>query len=113
MQIQASKLPRSRARYESYLDAEIETGLIRSTGTVLTVSDAGLFVATELNLPAGSRVAISFQIPDFTPVRVLGLVMYRSTHHERAGLGIRFLNGRSVAAGIEALKRWYEEFDLP
>ena len=104
--------PRSRPRYEAYLEATIETGCISSAGTVLTISEAGLFVATPLSLAPGTRLTLSFQVPDQSSVRIPGLVIYHAAHHERMGLGVRFLTS-GARGGVEAIRRWYEAYSIP
>ena len=102
---------RTRPRYEAYLDATIQSGCVTGPGTVLTLSEAGLFVATKMAFGVGSRLRIGFEVPDFSPVDVSGVVIYRAIHHDRSGFGIRFLSAES--GGVESIRRWYEEFSLP
>lgn len=97
---------RTRPRHEAYLDAYIDTGYVRASGTVLSLSDEGLFAATPLPLQTGTQVTLSFQLPDLAPVKLRGEIIYRTVRLERPGVGIRFLPTADTRSGPDAIKRW-------
>ena len=102
---------RTRPRYEAYLDSDIDTGAVLVEGRVLSLSDGGLFAATDLPLSPGTRVTLSFQLPDFSGVRIQGIVIYRAFHNDSLGLGVRFLGRRETddasRIGMEAIRRTF------
>lgn len=102
---------RTRPRYEAYLDVEIDTGWVRSDGTVLSLSEGGLFTTTDLPLVTGTRVNLAFELPDQRHVELSGEVIYRSVIHQRAGVGVKFVAERRSESAMTALSRWCRSFD--
>ena len=97
---------RNRPRYETYLDVEIDTGWVRSDGTVLSLSEGGLFATTDVPLLTGTRLHLCFQLPDESRVELAGEVIYRSIKQQRAGVGVRFVMERRTEDAMTTLGRW-------
>jgi uncharacterized protein (TIGR02266 family) len=63
------------------------------TGLSLDVSEGGLFVATYISIPIGTRLVLCFELPDGTSVEARGEVRWvrpEATDGERPGVGIAF-----------------------
>ena len=63
------------------------------TGLTLDVSEGGIFVATYLDFPIGTKLALCFELPDGTSVQARGEVRWARTEAmdgERPGVGIAF-----------------------
>lgn len=63
------------------------------TGLSLDISEGGLFVATYTTIPIGTRLVLSFELPDGTNVEARGEVRWvrsEATDGERPGVGIAF-----------------------
>lgn len=63
------------------------------TGLSLDISEGGLFVATYSTIPIGTRLVLSFDLPDGTNVEARGEVRWVRTEtndSERPGVGIAF-----------------------
>jgi uncharacterized protein (TIGR02266 family) len=63
------------------------------TGLSLDISEGGLFVTTYTSIPIGTRLVLSFELPDGTSVEARGEVRWlrtEATDGERPGVGIAF-----------------------
>jgi uncharacterized protein (TIGR02266 family) len=63
------------------------------TGLSLDISEGGLFVATYTTIPIGTRLVLSFELPDGTKVEARGEVRWvrsEAVDSERPGVGIAF-----------------------
>jgi uncharacterized protein (TIGR02266 family) len=63
------------------------------TGLSFDISEGGLFVSTYTEFPLGTRLVLSFELPDGTAVEARGQVKWRRTSAidgERPGIGIGF-----------------------
>lgn len=99
---------RKRRRYPAYLDADIDTGYLRGKGTVLSLSEAGLFTTADLPLRKGARVTVSFELPDLAPVTLDGEVIYEASHLDHLGLGVRFITNDATDDGIAAIRHFFQ-----
>lgn len=72
------------------MESTVESGCIRGSGRILSLTEAGLFVATPLAFSVGTRVVVGFSASDGSPVRLSGRVSSRATLRGREGLGVRF-----------------------
>jgi hypothetical protein len=71
-------------------------------GIVENLSAGGLFFAGR-HLPAGERIEIQFTLDD-EPIQATVEVLYRQSHGEGAGIGVRFL--RLSPGGVECIQRY-------
>lgn len=97
---------RTRPRYEAYLDVEIDTGWVKSDGTVLSLSECGLFATTDIPLHAGTRLHLCFQLPDERYVELSGEVVYRAVRQQRPGVGVKFVVESRTEDAMALLSRW-------
>jgi len=97
---------RTCPRFEAYLDAAIDTGWVRAPSTVLSLSERGLFTATDIPIKNGTKVTMAFDLPDAKPVCLYGEVIYRAVKHQRPGIGVKFVPQRATAEATRALESW-------
>jgi uncharacterized protein (TIGR02266 family) len=87
---------RDRVRCEVHIDIEVHSGERTHAGVTRDLSEAGAFVATELELEVGSTVELCVHLPSRPePLRCLGEVRWRrapgSVPGEPGGVGLRFV----------------------
>ena len=71
-------------------------------GFSLNVSEGGLFIATHMHRPVGTKIAISLALPDDgDPLALLAEVRWIREHRDdseaSAGMGLRFVDLSAVA----------------
>lgn len=103
-------IQRTHPRYQTHFDATLESGYVRAEGTVLSLSEEGLFIGTALQLPPGTRVTTTFRVPELGRLRIAGIVSYRASMREHEGLGIRLLATAASRQAMEAVQVWCESY---
>jgi len=101
---------RKDSRYVTYLDATLGDAKVAQGGVVLSISQGGLFVATEYHAPPGKKLTISFADPDGGRVEVEGLVIYRSICQGHEGLGMKFMVPNATQEVIESIRFWCQQY---
>ena len=84
---------RASSRRISQIELEFTEDSEFFTGLSQDISEGGLFVATYYVFPVGTRLALSFELPDGTPVDARGEVRWARNAERgdsRPGLGIAF-----------------------
>jgi uncharacterized protein (TIGR02266 family) len=87
---------RDRVRCEVHIDLEVRSEESAYSGVTRDLSEAGVFIATELDRPVGTLVELSLRLPNRSePCRCVGEVRWvRSPDADRdapPGLGLRFV----------------------
>jgi uncharacterized protein (TIGR02266 family) len=87
---------RDRVRCEVQIDIDVRSGSKTYAGVTRDLSEAGVFIATELNLGVGSTVELRVHLSATAePVRCLGEVRWRRAPGAEsgapAGVGLRFV----------------------
>jgi uncharacterized protein (TIGR02266 family) len=87
---------RDRVRCEVHIELEVTSDQSSYSGVTRDLSEAGVFIATELNRPVGTLVDLSLRLPNRSePCRCVGEVRWvRSADADRdapPGLGLRFV----------------------
>jgi uncharacterized protein (TIGR02266 family) len=80
------------------------------TGLTQDISEGGVFIATYRLFPIGSRLELSFDLPDGTKISTWGRVRWlreESPHGSRPGMGVEF--GELSEAMLEAIVRFCEQ----
>jgi uncharacterized protein (TIGR02266 family) len=86
---------RAHTRHDIDLEVTLESETNFYMGLTENLSEGGLFIATHLVRPMGSRVEVSFSLPNVKePIRAVGLVrwirVYSETSDTGPGMGLRF-----------------------
>ncbi len=84
---------RSTPRFFGEFELEFNYETHFFAGLTLDISTGGLFIATYQLLPVGTRLSLSFQLPDGTRLSVRGEVRWVRSGgegHERPGMGVAF-----------------------
>ena len=91
----AADVRRAHARY----DVELEVSLASETnfylGLTENLSEGGLFIATHVVKPMGTKIEVSFKLPHVAePIKVVGIVRWIREYSESSdtspGIGVRF-----------------------
>lgn len=85
---------RDRVRCEVHIDIDVQSGETCQAGVTRDLSEAGAFIATELELDAGSVVELRVHLPGHEPIRCLGEVRWRRATAQSdapVGVGLRFV----------------------
>lgn len=81
------------------------------SGFSSNISDGGIFIATEVDLPLGTEVDLRFTLPDGSTVASTGVVCWRRPPNPDlpTGLGLQF--GHLAQAGRDAIARFIKTRD--
>jgi uncharacterized protein (TIGR02266 family) len=80
------------------------------TGLTQDISEGGVFIATYRLFPIGSRLELSFELPDGTKINTWGRVRWlreESPHGSRPGMGVEF--GDLTEEMLAAITRFCEQ----
>jgi uncharacterized protein (TIGR02266 family) len=93
--ISASDARRAHARHDVELEVSLESESNFYMGLTENLSEGGLFIATHLVRPLGTKVEVSFKLPHLAePIRAMGIVRwtreYSDTSDTSPGMGVRF-----------------------
>src|SRR3954451_8258819 len=86
---------RSFTRFDVELDVSLESESNFYLGLTENLSEGGLYIATHVLKPIGTRLEVSFKLPQRPdPIRAIGVVRwvreYSETSDTPPGLGVRF-----------------------
>ncbi|MFO0744336.1 MAG: TIGR02266 family protein [Myxococcota bacterium] len=89
---------RPRVRLQAAIDLHSASNFFR--GFSENISDGGVFIATEEQLPVGTEVDIAFTLPDGVEIRGRGVVRWArgAGPDSAAGLGVQFINLSGAAS---------------
>jgi len=96
-----TRRPRRNTRVACALEGRVLGRRGFQRGTVHNLSTGGLFFAGP-NLPADQRVELELDL-DGEPVHATCELLYRQSHGEGAGIGLRFL--RIEAGAVERIRK--------
>ncbi len=87
---------RDRLRCEVHIDLEVSSDQGSYSGVTRDLSEAGVFIVTELDCPVGTQVDLSLRLPNRSePCRCVGEVRWvRTAEADKdipPGLGLRFV----------------------
>lgn len=109
----AADTSKGRKRKNARVDCDIQGKILGARGyhkgTVHNLSTGGLFFAGK-NLAVGQRTELEFLL-EKQPVHATCEVLYRQSHGDGAGVGVRFL--RINAAAVERIREYLAEASEP
>jgi uncharacterized protein (TIGR02266 family) len=93
--VPASEVRRAHARHDVEIEVSLESESNFYVGLTENVSEGGLFIATHLVKPMGTRIAVSFKLPHVAqPIKAFGTVRwtreYSDTSDTMPGMGVGF-----------------------
>ena len=86
---------RAHPRHDVELDVSLESESNFYLGLTENLSEGGLFIATHVIKPMGTKVEVSFKLPHVAePIKAVGVVrwirQYSETSDTSPGMGVRF-----------------------
>ncbi len=93
--VSTAEARRAHPRHDVELDVSLESESNFYMGLTENLSEGGLFIATHVIKPMGTKVEVSFKLPHVPePIKAVGVVrwirQYSETSDTSPGIGVRF-----------------------